>query len=234
MLLPGDHCSVDVTLIESWVWLLVPAGLRAALWNRLTAARRIATGALAVSLVALLPLRTVLIGDGWASATDPQMLFAVVTATNIGTAWSIQVALSAALPLALALLPAKAAPAVITLLSAGLLASLSLTGHAAMNAGWLGLVQQVNDGLHLLAAGFWIGALPVVLMLLPQLAASGDTVVALKRFSNAGHLAVALVVLSGIASTVLITGRFPPEPTSAYQTLLLAKMALVAAMVLIP
>ena len=114
-----------------------------------------------------------------------------------------------------------------------LLASLTLTGHAALHEGWLGLAHRTNDVIHLLAGGFWFGGL---LPLLPTLGLLRDptrhdgAVVALRRFSTLGHGAVALVLLTGMLNAALILGRWPTAWASLYQRLLIAKILLVAAM----
>lgn len=54
--------------------------------------------------------------------------------------------------------------------------------------------------------------------------------IALRRFSMAGHLAVALVIATGAANTALILGKLPVNQTSPYQLLLAAKIILVFAM----
>lgn len=51
------------------------------------------------------------------------------------------------------------------------------------------------------------------------------------RFSIAGQIVVALVVVSGTLNTALVLGRFPSDWSSPYEALLAAKIALVAAMV---
>jgi len=94
-------------------------------------------------------------------------------------------------------------------------------------------VHRANDILHVLAGGGWLGAL---LPLIPILKLLGrpeyrtGAQVALRRFSNAGHAAVALVILSGIVSTLLILKRLPTDWSSPYQKLLAIKIALVAIM----
>lgn len=216
--------------------LLVPPGIRPQLWKRLAAARALAVAALLVATLVMLPLRTAVIGGSWEAVTDPAMLVAVITATSIGAAWSVHMLAAVLLAIGPAMLPPGARPAACTVLAGILLTSLSLTGHAAMNSGWIGLLQQVNNVLHLMAGGAWVGALPVILLLLPLLrddATRSAASTALRRFSNAGHGAVILVAASGVLSTMLITGGFPPAPSSAYRTLLLIKIALVAAMILV-
>jgi putative copper resistance protein D len=103
-----------------------------------------------------------------------------------------------------------------------------------MQEGWLGLAHHMNDAVHVLSGGAWLGAL-VPLSL--TLAALNDpercepAEVALRRFSSAGHVAVALVVLSGVINTILVLGRWRTDWSSPYQAMLAAKIALVVTMV---
>ncbi|MGV3490701.1 MAG: copper homeostasis membrane protein CopD [Devosia sp.] len=219
----------------AFVCLLVPRPLRQQLWVRLSAVRGWSIAAVLVATLTVLPLRTAVIGGGWEAAGNPEMLVAVIPATNIGTAWSIQIVVAMVLALGQTLAPQRFGPAPYMVLAGVLLASLSLTGHAAMSPGWMGLAQQLNNTLHLLAAGAWVGALPALIYLFPLLRdpeRRADAGLALRRFSTAGHFAVILVAASGIVSTLLITGNFPPAPTSAYRSLLLIKIGLVVAMIL--
>jgi putative copper resistance protein D len=57
-----------------------------------------------------------------------------------------------------------------------------------------------------------------------------DAKIALRRFSSAGHIAVSLVVITGIVDTALILGHLPDDLASPYQLLLDAKIVLVIAM----
>jgi putative copper resistance protein D len=121
-----------------------------------------------------------------------------------------------------------------TAIAAGfVLASLALTGHAVMHQGWLRLAQMANDALHVLAGGAWIGALIPLAVILRDFERPDrrlDAALALRRFSFAGHIPVALVVCTGAINTALILGRWPMEWTSPYQALLAAKIGLVALM----
>ena len=82
-------------------------------------------------------------------------------------------------------------------------------------------------------AGPGLGALVPLLIILPMLdvpARRGQAGVALRRFSTAGHAAVALVIATGVLNTLMILGRWPTDLQSPYQALLFAKILLVAAM----
>jgi putative copper resistance protein D len=127
-----DAASLFLWGSAAYLWLLVPEGLRASLWARL-GPWRIAAVALAVTAtLALLPVRCAMLGNGWADGLDRAIMAAVLTGTSIGAAWAWQ-ALSAALLLAVTLLPLRQKPAATAIAGALMLCGLALTGHAAMN-----------------------------------------------------------------------------------------------------
>ena len=174
-----------------------------------------------------------MIGDGWQDAAAPGMLWAVVSATSVGTAWLMDVAMSALLVLALLLRPPMRSMAALSC-SGLVLSSLVLTGHAMMHEGWIGYLQQANDLVHVLAAGAWLGALlplTIVLRGYREKTCHRSHDIALRRFSAAGQAAVLLILLTGIANTLLIVGGWPTGWTSLYQLLLWAKVAVVLVMV---
>ena len=191
----------------------------------------VAASSLAVfSTLAWLPIEAAVIGESWQSALDRSTLSVLLCDTAMGKAWLVRLALS--LLLAAALLW-RSTPIARLALSGLLLASLALTGHANMDEGTRGVFHILNDALHLLAGGAWLGsllALPGCLARLRDPAFCTEAKTALRRFSSAGHLAVALAIATGIVNTVLVLGRWPTDFTSTYQMLLVAKIALVAGM----
>ncbi len=212
---------------------LVPRPLALVIGKRLRCVQIVATVLAVATTFAALPLETAAIGDGWGSAYDPDMLGSVLWQTSVGQAWQAQAAAAVLVAAAAAL--SSGAGQVATALGAGiLLAGVSLTGHAVMQAGWLGLVHRANDAVHVLSGAAWVGAL---VPLLPILRALEDgewqssAGLALMRFSTAGHVAVALVVASGVGNTGLILGRWPTDWSVPYQVMLAAKVALVIVMV---
>lgn len=189
----------------------------------------------AVGLVAtlcLLPLQAASIAGDWRAMLDGDMLDTVTLQTRYGQAWVLRALCAAAvLGVALGLRPGRpswlAGPAAVAL------APLAFSGHAAMHAGGWGLAHALNDYLHVLAAAFWLGSLPVFLSWLaawqrPQ--ARADATRALLRFSAWGHVAVGVLLLSGIANALLILGPRLPAPGAAYVGVLLLKVALAVAM----
>jgi putative copper resistance protein D len=191
----------------------------------------VAASSLAVlSTVAWLPIEAAMIGESWQSAVDRSTLSALLWDTAIGKAWLVRLTLSLLLTAALLW---RSASMVRLALSGLLLASLALTGHANMDEGTRGVLHILNDALHVLAGGAWLGsllALPGCLARLRDPAFCTEAKTALRRFSSAGHLAVALVIGSGIVNTVLVLQRWPTDFTSTYQMLLATKIVFVAGM----
>ncbi|GAA3106563.1 copper homeostasis membrane protein CopD [Rhizobium viscosum] len=219
----------------AYLWLLVPKGLSGSIWARLAVWRLAAVVLAVLATLVLLPVRCAMIGNGWADGLDGDVMISVLTATSIGTAWAWQAAFAAAL-LMVTLLPLRRKVAATAVVSALLLCGLSLTGHAAMNDGWLRVLHRANDMVHVLSGGAWVGALIPVALVLCRLGdgmAGADARIALIRFSTAGHVAVALVILSGVANSLLIIGGLPLDWSIAYQRLLSLKIALALLMMLI-
>ena len=128
---------------------------------------------------------------------------AVLAATPLGTVmeWRLTalacVIVAAIVPLKVLRLP------VMALAGAVALCSMALTGHAGASEGAL---HGWADGLHLIAAALWIGALAAFV---GEALCGGADAQALTRFARTGSVVVAVLVLTGIANTVAIAG-FPP------------------------
>jgi copper resistance protein D len=218
---------------SAYLWLYTPDNLRRALSP---AIRRLTIGASLVALVSAiiwLSLEAASMADDWSAATDPDMVAAVLTDTSFGRAWILRLVLAAALVLA-AIFALRGDWATISILSALLLASLALVGHAAMQTGAEGILHRANHAVHLLATGAWLGGLiPFMLCL----GGFGDgelrreAAEAMMRFSFFGHFIVAAIVATGIVNIALTSGHAPLPPTTPYRALLNAKIAIVAAMI---
>jgi putative copper resistance protein D len=211
----------------------VPDRLRQMVWAKLTPIRGLSVFVLFLATAASLPLNAAVLGGSWQDAADPDVLWTVITQTGIGSAWIVQ-AIAAALLFAAstASLRSKIPPTALAALVA--LASLPISGHAAIHDASLRLLHRANDLLHLLSGGFWFGALLPVALLLPALrdhSTRHDATIALIGFSRAGHVAVALVIVTGLLSTWLIVGGLPLNWSLPYQLLLSAKILIVATMV---
>ena len=213
--------------------MLVPQDLAGEIGRRLQLFRFAAITVAVATTVAALPLEAASIGDGWGDAVNPTMVRDVLFESSVGQAWPAQ-AVAALLVLSTLALRSPAYRIATALTSGLLLATLALTGHTAMQEGWLGTAHHLNDAVHVLAAGAWLGALAALLPILRALDHPGqhaDAGLALKRFSRAGYVAVALVVASGVINTMLTLGTWPTDWSSPYQAMLAAKIALVGLMI---
>jgi putative copper resistance protein D len=225
-----------------WLWgcslfvlVLVPASLRQGFWQQQAMWNRCAGRALLLATLAALPLHSAILADGWADSWQATTLLSVVRDSGIGHAWCWQMLAALALCLMTDRASHRHALPATAGLSALLLASLTLSGHAAMEQDWQGLAHRGNDWLHLLACGAWLGALPLVLHLLrqppPALLAALPGI--LRRFSSTGHAVVLLVLATGLVNVYLINGSLLPDSLSAYAILLSLKLLLVAGMTLL-
>ncbi len=216
----------------AYLWALVPTGLSSSVTVRLSPWASAAIAVAVITVAAKLPFEVAGIGNGWPDALDPAMVRSVLLETSVGQAWMAQAACALMLGTAVAL-PSRRRVGAVASGSGLLLASLCLEGHAVMHEGWLGVLTRANDALHVLSGSVWVGSLVPVLVIL---AGSRDgrmshaAAAALRGFSRAGHAAVALVLLSGILSTVLVLERWPIDLASPYQVLLDIKIACVLAM----
>ena len=107
------------------------------------------------------------------------------------------------------------------------------SGHTLLQSGSLIIIHMFNDALHALAGSIWLGSLillPSCLALLDHPKLYRDAGIALQRFSRVGHVAVAIVILTGIINSVMILDRWPSRPISPYVALLALKIVLVAVM----
>lgn len=217
---------------SAYLCLMVPKVLADRIWHMFAGASIVTALIAGLTAFMSLPLAAASIGNGWSDAIDAGTLHAVLFETTVGQAWLAQAA--AALILLLALpLPGRWRHHGIALGSGLGLAALVLTGHASMHEGWLKTAHRANDMLHVLAGGGWLGALlpliPILRLLrLPDYRA--EALLALRRFSTAGHIAVAVVIVSGIVNTMLVLKHLPMDWSSPYQALLGLKIALVAGM----
>lgn len=187
-----------------------------------------------LSAVALLAIQAGQMGDGWADTWRLEVWWAVL-GTTFGEVWRWHLGISLLALLSLWLAEPRRTQ-LLALLSTLLLVSMAFIGHAAMHEGILGVLHRFNHALHLLAAGYWFGSLLPLLVCLRYLAqpqSRSDAITTLIRFSRWGHLAVALVVLTGVINSLIILGSWPLNVDSPYQRLLLFKTALVALMVMV-
>jgi hypothetical protein len=116
-----------------------------------------------------------------------------------------------------------------------LLASTALIGHAGARSDALGWLHLGADVAHLLAAGFWLGGLPALTLVLAQSGRGliGPTAAAaiINRFSMFGIVAVGLLLITGAVNTWLLSDSVWSLPATEYGRLLLIKIGLFIVMV---
>ncbi len=126
-----------------------------------------------------------------------------------------------------------------TVTAMGLMGSLAWSGHATGSLGTVGKIHLINDILHLLAAGTWLGGLlPLSLLLVlafrqtdPALASTLRGVV--RRFSTLGLFVVGTLLATGLVNTWMMADSPLRLLTTNYGRLLLLKIALFVVMVTI-
>ena len=119
------------------------------------------------------------------------------------------------------------------------LVTLGWSGHAAATEGGLGLFHRLNNGIHLISAGLWLGAIGWFLVLTFRCHKDFDktqahaVLKAMHAFAPMGISLVALVAITGTVNAHLIFGLPNTAATLAtpYGILLAVKLALVAAMI---
>jgi putative copper resistance protein D len=188
-----------------------------------------------LSAVAIIPFIAAEMTGSDALALDPGTWHAVLFDTEFGHVWCWHLGFAVAL-LVLAAMPRQPWQGAAALAALLLLASLGLTGHAAMDMGG-GATHEINQMAHLTAAGLWLGGL-VPLGVLLRLAVRPDGAgyvalarVALPHFSQIGYVAVALLAITGTVNSVMLVGSFEAFATTPYGRLLAVKIALFLAMV---
>ncbi|XBS68324.1 copper homeostasis membrane protein CopD [Acerihabitans sp. KWT182] len=221
-----------ITLFSEY---LAPAALRQSLRGAFARTVRILAKFSLLTAAIVLALQSGQMGQGWSDTLRPSVWLAVLH-TDFGTVWGwhISFALAAVLISGRANLPPWRQRLLLAAASA-LLLTLALTGHTAMSLGLRGILQRINQIVHLFSAAWWLGCLVPLLWCLPLLrqTAREDAMRALIRFSQSAHGAVALVILTGIINGYLILGQWPPDLSSLYQRMLMIKIAVVVVMVLL-
>src|SRR5204863_8603399 len=116
------------------------------------------------------------------------------------------------------------------------LGSLGWVGHAAGTAGWIGLGRELNQSVHLLAAGLWLGGLLPLGWLLGKSRRAENGLGMLAReavppFSQMGYAAVAAIAITGVANTLLLIDGVDNLFGTSYGRLLSLKILLYLAMI---
>jgi copper resistance protein D len=218
--------------VSAYLWAYTPERLRVALSPAARPVALIASLVALITAIAWLELESASMADDWNAAVDPEQIGAVLTDTAFGRVWAAHLVLAAALVAVVAF--SRAGWAATSLVSAALLASLGLVGHAAMQTGAEGVLHRANHAVHLVATGAWIGGLVPFVMCLRAYQRDDlrkDAVRAMAAFSYWGQFIVAAIVLTGAVNIALTSHRPPIPPTTPYRALLIAKLIVVAVMI---
>ena len=240
--------------VAAFCWLVLPrmislahaqggselGSLRDALPNRLARAGIIAAGALFLAALLRLWLEAAAM-HVTASRFDMSPMGQMVMHTGWGTAWLIQAngALIAMIALGLTRqtrdVPVRSTSLPWVVATAAIVAvafTPALGGHAAASPRLTGLAV-LFDGLHVIGAGGWLGALLVLLLVGVPVALSVESAPAgsvirdlVNAFSPAALAFAGVVVLTGSFSAWLHLGSFDALWHSTYGRTLLIKLAL--------
>lgn len=191
-----------------------------------------------VSLVLMLTSIAAMMGQPLAALEGP-MVEAMIFGTDLGWAFLFRAALLGGGLIALLLRNrlASALP-IAALCYAAALITLAWSGHAAATEGGLGLFHRLNDGLHLLAAGLWLGAIGWFLHLVIKAHRRNENSQArnllgvMHRFAPLGVTLVSVVAITGLINAQLIFGIMNSAAvlTTDYGILLAGKLVLVCGM----
>ena len=195
----------------------------------------------AITTFIWMALQAGLMGDGWIDSIDFS-IWQIVLTTRFGLAWRWALLLSLIAVLSLLIKSDVLRNWSLLILSIGLFGIHAVTGHTVMYSGMLGIAHQINQFVHLISSAYWFGGLWPFLICLQfmrhknKLAEdlNANVIGTMIRFSRIGHLAVILVLLTGVINSLLLLPAWPFEfALTEYQSLLWLKIALVLGMLLI-
>jgi copper resistance protein D len=213
--------SSSVAVFDAWVSQVTLAAAIAAL----------------VSGLAFLLCQSAAMSASPAAALDPAALSAILFETRFGRVWSGHLVIALILVLA-CLGRSRRRPWAILILSLLLLASLAWIGHAAIEEGAAGIARELNQTVHLLAAGLWLGGLVPLGWLVRRVQTTQDDAGvtlardAIRHFSQMGYAAVGLIALTGAINSLLLVGSLDGMVGTPYGRLLSFKILLFLVMVL--
>lgn len=207
-LVPFEASAAGPRLNRLLGWLAVTALASAAAWLMLTAAY---------------------LSSDWRSAIDPRTLGLVLGNTWFGHVWIVHLLLN----VLVVMMRRRGKLTALLLADTLLLLTLAPVGHGAMFDGLKGQLLIINQMLHLLGVGTWLGGL-LMLALLLKASQGVDLASVLRRFSGIGYGLVAVNIATGLINVRALSGALWPEPAFAGFGLVLAvKAALVLGMLVL-
>ena len=222
------HFIVVLLMFGAWVfrpWLL-GAHVQPTLDRQLLRITRGLAGLGLVTGVVWLLLITASMAGSWDAALQPATVQLVLGKTFFGQVWTWHLLLN----LLLVIVLIKPWPALRLPLLALLLATLSPVGHGAMLDGLSGRLLILNQVVHLLCVGAWLGGLLVLVLILRQ-AHDQRLEPILHRFSGVGYGLVGGLLVTGLINVRVLTGQLWPTPLfEGFALILLIKVGLVLGM----
>lgn len=176
--------------------------------------------------LAWLLLITASMAGRWDAALQPATVQLVLGKTFFGQVWVWHLLLNLLLVIVLVKpWPMMRLP-VITLL----LATLAPVGHGAMLDGLSGRLLILNQVVHLVCVGAWLGGLQLLVLILRQSPPVALEPI-LRRFSGVGYGLVAGLLVTGLINVRVLTGQLWPTPLfNGFALILLIKVLLVLGM----
>ncbi|GAC1557789.1 MAG: copper homeostasis membrane protein CopD [Herpetosiphon sp.] len=176
-----------------------------------------------------------------AGKLDLDALWLVLSETSFGKIWMIRLIFMIILVLATVKLksPSGRLSWLFPALCAGLLVSLAGVGHTQIENGITHFIHIGADGLHLLAAGAWLGGLVSLFSLVARAVRTSspgwdaEATNAAIRFSGMGYLAVATLIGSGLINSWFLVGSPSPLVGTPYGQVLIVKLVLFAGMLVL-
>lgn len=224
------HFSAVLLLFGGWVFRPLLPGVLSGPRQQVQGAYRGLAWLALFSGLAWLLLTTFSMAGSWADTLDLATLKLVLGSTFFGQVWTAHLLFNGLLLIALY---TTARFGLIAAVSFLLLATLAPVGHGAMLDGWQGQLLILNQMIHLLCVGAWVGGLPVLWWVLTRPAGVAVDAV-LRRFSNIGFVLVAGIILTGLINTRVLTGALWPTPLfQGFALILLIKVVLVGLMLLL-
>jgi putative copper resistance protein D len=223
------HFTVVLMLFGACLFRPLLLGREAVLDQPLARVSRWLAVVALISGVCWLLLITASMAGTWSAAFEPSTLGLVLGKTFFGQVWRWHLLINALL-VVLVLTPLRSNFPLRIGLTSLLLATLAPVGHGAMLDGLSGQLLILNQIVHLICVGAWLGGLMLLVMILRQPAGHvvGDI---LRRFSGVGFGLVAGLVVTGLVNVRVLTGAFWPTPLlSGFALILLIKVSLVGVM----
>jgi len=176
--------------------------------------------------LAWLLLITASMAGRWDAALQPATVQLVLGKTFFGQVWVWHLLLN----LLLVIVLVKPWPMMRLPVIALLLATLAPVGHGAMLDGLSGRLLILNQVVHLVCVGAWLGGLLLLVLILRQSPPVALEPI-LRRFSGVGYGLVAGLLVTGLINVRVLTGQLWPTPLfNGFALILLIKVMLVLGM----